>query len=116
MSSLYNTPSIWRSANYYIDPQSSQIIKLGTQKYPYKYTRSAFSKILNQFSHSKSNIIIYIKENTTSYIENYTTFLLNITSVTIQTYSDSSSTAGSATVIGTTIYQPEVNERLNLVF
>ena len=109
VSSQYNSPSIWRSTNYYIDPQSSQILELGTQKYPYKYARSAFSEILNQFSHSESNIIIYIKENTASYIEDYTTFLLNITSVTIQTYSDSSSTAGSATVIGTTVHQPEVN-------
>ena len=60
----YTINPIWRSPNIYINPQSTSMIELGTIKYPFKFSKSAFSEVLNQYSHSNNNILIYIKENT----------------------------------------------------
>ena len=97
-NSQYSIIGIWRSPNIYIDPQVSQIIELGTQKYPYRHIGLAFSEILNQFSHQNLNITLYIKENSSVRIQDSTAFILNITSVTVNTYSDSSNFPQSSTI------------------
>jgi len=73
--------------------------------------RSAFSEIVNQFSNSNANVYVYIKAGTDNYIEDSTAFILNITSVTVTTYTDNSTTAVSATVTGTKLIQPHVNTK-----
>ena len=110
-SSHYNIASLWRSPSFYIDPLSNQIIELGTLKHPYKYMRSAFSEIVNQFSNSNASVYVYIKAGTDNYIEDSTAFILNIASVTVTTYTDNSTTAVSATVTGTKLTQPHVNAK-----
>ena len=97
--SQYSLSEICRTPNFYIDPQVSQIIELGTQKYPYKHAGLVFSEIINQFSHKNVNISIYFKEKSSLYVQDSTAFFLNITSVSINTYSDSSTSSQRATII-----------------
>ena len=87
----YTINPIWRSPNIYINSQSTSIIELGTIKYPFKNSQSAFSEVLNQYSHSNNNISIYIKENTELKITKEMAYFINITSVSISSYSNSSS-------------------------
>lgn len=70
----------WRSNEYYINPESDEIVELGTKKYPFKNIGLVFVELLNLRSHSDVEITI------------------NITSVTIQTYSIYSTSPGSATL------------------
>ena len=100
-SSQYSIVAVWRSTSIYIDPECLNIIELGTMNYPYKSSISAFSEILNQYSHSNNSISIYIKENTQLIIPNDIVYLINITSVSISSYSSSSSVPNSANILVT---------------
>lgn len=71
--------------------------------------KAVFSEILNYFSHSDKEITIYLKENTNVYLEDELNYLLNMTSVTITSYSEVTTTAERATLIGTRIAQPGIN-------
>jgi len=96
-----NINSFWRSLEYFVDPSSEQWIELGTKGFPYRSLHQAFVEIINHFSHSDIDIIIYIKEETITYLEDSKIYLINIPSVTIQTYSENGDTSGSATMITT---------------
>ena len=111
-SSQFSVSSIWRGTSMYIDPNSSQLIELGTQSYPYKSSRAAFSELLNFHSHRNVSMSIYFKENSEIYIEDDVNFILNITSVTISSYSDTSSTPSSTTLIPTQITQPTTSKKV----
>lgn len=68
--------------------------------------KSAFSEILNYFSNKDININIFIKEGTRAYLEDNYTFLINITSVTLKSYSDTNTTPMRATLSPTKVSQP----------
>ena len=55
----YSLSKIWRSLEYYVNPQSSEMVELGTITYPYRSFRAVASEILNNFSHQNVNITIY---------------------------------------------------------
>jgi len=97
----FELDSFWRTLEYYIDSSSEQWIELGTKGFPYRSLHQAFIEIISQFSNSEANITIYIKEKTTNYLEDSKIFLINIPSVSIQTYSEYGETPGSATIITT---------------
>jgi hypothetical protein len=94
-----------------VDPESHEMIELGTQTYPYKSLRSVFSEINNQFAHSDSNLFINIKEGTKVFLEDDINFLINITSVTIQSYSDSSEEPLRATIVATKFEQASQSKK-----
>jgi len=83
------------------------MLELGTKEYPYKRFRSVSSEILIQHSFSDKEIIIYLKENKRVYIEDDTTYFLDIGAVTITSYSDSGSSPGKALIVPTAIAQPQ---------
>ena len=60
------------------------------------------------YSHKQVNITVYIKENTTAYIEDDTNYILNMTSFKITSYSDSPS---KATLVPTQIPQQGLSKR-----
>ena len=91
ISLQYSIASIWRLPDFYVDPLSSDIIELGTIRFPYKSMRAVSSDIINNFSHKNIDITIYLKENTNIYVSDYTTYFINITSVKITSYSTTSS-------------------------
>ena len=85
---LWSKP-VWRSFNYYVDPSSTQIIELGTRAFPFKNIGLPFVEILNYHSHSTNNITVFIKENTKHNMLYNSNYVINITQVTVESYSDS---------------------------
>jgi hypothetical protein len=91
--------------SYYIDPDSTKVIELGTKSYPYRSVAPATSDMINRFSYSDVNITIYLKEGTRVYLEDDTAVFLQITSVTFTTYSSTSSSPGKALIVPTAVTQ-----------
>lgn len=89
---------VCRDFNYYVNPNSTELVELGTKKYPYKNIGLAFLEILNFWAHSSSNLTIYVMENTIVNIEQGYNFIINITSVTISSYSATSSSPAKSTL------------------
>jgi hypothetical protein len=87
------------------------MLELGTKLYPYRGFKSISSEILNQYSYLDISITVKLKESETIYIEDDTTYFLNLGSVTIMSYSDSSSSPEKALIIPTTISQLGISER-----
>lgn len=88
----------WRTLDIYVDPNSVEILELGTKDYPYKNLILPFIEILNFHSHSDSEIKIYIPERANLEITLSTIAIINIKSVSIITYSLFNSTPVAVTV------------------
>jgi len=93
--------------SFYIDPSSSKILELGTLEFPYTSAQPVFSEILNEHSHKDVSITVYLKEDEVVYIQDDTSYILNITNVTVTSYSTVSSSASKATIYPTRIAQIE---------
>ena len=85
---MWNKP-ICRHFNYYVDPESTEIIELGTKAYPFKNIALPFVEILNYFSHSDKNITVFVKEYTNNMLLWESSYIVNITMVTVETYTES---------------------------
>ena len=83
-----NNYHIWRSLQYYVDPTSSEILELGTQLYPFKNIALAFLEILNFHSHSERSVQIYLKEGATHYLSQTQNYIVNMTEVAIDSYTN----------------------------
>ena len=105
----FSLANIWRGLNFYIDPDSTEVMEFGTQQYPYRNFRSAASEILNHYSLTDVDVTILLKENTRVYIEEDTTYFIRMNLVTIKSYSDFSSDPGRALIVQTSITQPEMS-------
>ena len=97
--------------NFYVDPQSTKVMEFGTKQYPYRYFKYVSSEILNQFSHKDVEITIYLKEGTDVYIRESDTFFLNITKVTVTSYSDNENPPDYVWIVPTSIAQPSDSKR-----
>ena len=115
--SQFQNLQVCRDNNYYVNPSSTQIIELGTKQYPYKNIGLVFAELFNLRSYSSSQISIFIKEGTTWYMQQGYNYVLSISSVTIQTYSEISSSPGMATlfVIQNTVNMFSNQTTFNLV-
>ena len=69
----YSQPQICRSNTYYVNPESTEIIELGTLEYPYKSIKYVFVEILNLHANSDRTINVILKEGTTDYIGKHCT-------------------------------------------
>lgn len=113
-----------RGLDYYVDPEGTAIIELGTKKYPYKNIELPFVEILNIHSHTERNINLYLKENTTSYIMQSRNYIINVTSVNIDTYTDGTKSPEYTNILATdseielfspvTVMNLLLNDTLNL--
>ena len=74
-------------------------MELGTKDFPFRTIFPAFAEIMEVFSNSNSEITIYIKENTTVYIEDSSVFLIDIGLLIIDTYSDFETSGPIATIV-----------------
>jgi len=79
--------------------------------YPYRTFKSAAYEILSQHSYSNRSVTINLKENTRVYIQDDTTFFLDMESVTITSYSDTSAQPGKALIVPTAIVQTLFDQR-----
>ena len=100
-----------REPNYYVDPTSEEILELGTKLYPYRTIKGVFAEILKHLSHQDILISIYLKEDTNVFIEDSTSFAINITEIKIQSYTFTSRTPQKATIITTVLPQPGLSGR-----
>lgn len=91
--------SVCRGFNYYVDPTSTAVLELGTLQYPYKSLAFVFVELLNFHANTARTINVYLKENTQNYIDLSFNYIINITSVTITSYSATSSSPSKATII-----------------
>ena len=107
----YTINEVCRSLELYVDPQSTEVMEFGTKQYPYRYFKYASSEILNQFSHKDAEITVYLKEGTDVYIKEGDTFFLNITKVTVTSYSDSVDSPDYVRIIPTSISQPSDSKK-----
>ena len=82
------TFNICKPYEYYINPDSEQTIELGTRKYPFKSINLVFIDIFNRLSNSDVSVKIYVMENTYNYLPVDTIKFINITSVSIDSYSE----------------------------
>ena len=79
---------LWRGFTYYVDSESTKIIELGTKAYPYKNIGLPFVEILNYHAHSDHNITVKVKKNTQNLLLKESAYIVNVTQVTIDTYSE----------------------------
>ena len=110
-ASHYTISKFWKRTSFYVDPTSSKLLELGTKDYPYRTIQPVFAEILNEFSHSSESLNVYVKEETTVFIDDSTIFIINITEVAITTYTDSGSDPTSATLVTTEDPQTHISER-----
>ena len=84
----FHSLNFWRNLKYYVNPDSKELIELGTLKYPYKNLGTVFIEVFNIHSHSNRTINIYVKEKSTNYLELKKNIIMNITQVSIESYSE----------------------------
>ena len=98
----------WRSLDYYIDPDSQEILELGTREYPYRTVKSVTSEILTYLSHKDVDITIYTKD---VYIQDKSFQIVNITHITITTHPDLAALGQKALIIPTEFEQTGVSKK-----
>ena len=101
--------NVCRSLDLYVDPESSELMELGTKQYPYRHFRAASSEILNHYSFTDANIKIYLKEGTRVYVEIDKTYFLSMGMINITSYSDSNDYPGKPLIVLTSIPQPKTS-------
>ena len=79
---------LWRDFKIYVNPDSKELIELGTIKYPYKQLGAAFVEIFNIHSHSNRSISVLISEKTQNILELRKNIIMNITQVSVDVYSE----------------------------
>jgi hypothetical protein len=77
-----------RGSKYYVNPDSTEVVELGSKKYPYKSISLVFVELLNYFSFLDMTVNIYVMENTTNYMILGHNYIINMTEVNIYTYAD----------------------------
>ena len=85
---MWNKP-VCRHFNYYVNPESTEIIELGTKAHPFKNIALPFVEILNYFSHSDRNLTVFVKEKTNNLLMWKSNYIINITMVTVESYAES---------------------------
>ena len=109
--SQFSVENVWRSPNFYVNPSSTSILEIGSIEHPYKSMKPLMSEILNHHSNQDKEISIYIKENTNMYLEDETNYIINITKVSLTSYSDSGSDPIMATLYPTKTVQSGENKK-----
>lgn len=91
--------SVCRSFAYYVDPTSTKTIELGTKAFPFKSINLPFVEILNFYAHSTKTITVNVKEHTNNMMLWKSNYIINMTQVVVQPYSDTDSvTPGYANI------------------
>jgi hypothetical protein len=88
-----------RTLNYYVDSSSTELIELGTKKYPFKNLMLPFIEILNFHSNSQADINIYAKERSEFEVLLDHIYLIKINKVTIKSYSDVADTPANVEIL-----------------
>lgn len=98
---MFENKLVCRDFDYYVDVLSTEVVELGTKKYPYKDLNSVFIELVNLHSNSDRTINVYVKERTINYLETKKNHVVNTNYVLFTTYSSSNSSSEKSTLIGT---------------
>ena len=82
-----------------MNPDSDSIVELGTMHHPYKELSYALIEMLNYHSHSDRNLTVNMMEGTINILGLRQGSIVNITNVSLITYSQISSEPGKATIL-----------------
>ena len=82
-----------------MNPLSTSTAELGTKSYPYKEIDSAFVEITNFHFHSERSVNVFVMEGSTVFVKS-PTYIVNITNVHIESYSEKGNVKGMARLIG----------------
>lgn len=96
---MHNIP-LCRSFNYYVNPQSTSVVELGTKEHPYKSFEPVLVELMNFHTGNERAVNIYIMEETIVYWLRGHTYFSNITEVNISTYSYKNENSEKANVVG----------------
>ena len=107
-----------RSLTYYVNPLSTSVTELGTQKHPYKELESVLVELMNFHAHTDRNISVMIMEQSTVYIK-ATNIIANITQVSFESYSENNLDAQKARIVGvklsSRIVPPAMPSKFNIL-
>ena len=78
-----------RPLDYYVNPDSEEIMELGTIKFPFRDINLVFTEIYNEHQHTDRVINIYVMEATDNYLPMNYIKILNVTQVNIDSYTKS---------------------------
>lgn len=100
--------SACRDFEYFVDPDSTEMVELGTQKYPYRSMKSVTSEILNHFTHHLVEVKVYVKD---VYLEDRTMIFVNMTNVVLTTHPEGVSANRRSVITATEFEQTGVGEK-----
>ena len=80
--------NLCRDLEYYVNPEGTELIELGTRVRPYKSIQLPFIEILNYMAHQPLDVKVFVKEMTVNYMMQKRNYMINMTSVTIESYTD----------------------------
>ena len=98
----------------YVNSKSDSILELGTQDHPYRTIKAAFAELVNHYSNKNASVTIYLAEDQVFYIEDGTSYILNMTNVSITSYSENSEISNRAKLIPTQVSQPIYSKKAML--
>ena len=76
-----------RPLDYYVNPDSEEIMELGTMQFPFRDINLVFTEIYNEHQHTDRVINVYVMEATDNYLPMDYIEILNVTQVNIDSYS-----------------------------
>ena len=81
--------NIWRLLEYYVYPNSTSILELGTRVYPYKNINLVLIEMFNLISSMNATVKIRLAKTSTHYFDHYNGIINNMNSVSFEPYDTS---------------------------
>ena len=88
-SSQMHGLNIWRLLEYYVYPNSTSILELGTRVYPYKSINLVLIEMFNLISSMNATVKIMLAKTSTHYFDHYNGIISNMNSVSFEPYDTS---------------------------
>ena len=88
-SSQMHGLSVWRRPEYYVYPNSTSILELGTRANPYKKINLVMIEMFNLLSNMNITTKIKLAKSSTYHLDNYNSIISNMKDVIIEPYDTS---------------------------
>ena len=100
--------SACRDMEYFVDPESEEMVELGTLEYPYRTMKSVASEILNHLSHHQVEVTVYVKD---VYLQDRSLYFVNMTNVKITSHPEYVSSNRKAVITATEFVQSGISKK-----
>ena len=88
-SSQIHGLNVWRLPEYYVYPNSTSIIELGTRANPYKSINLVLIELFNLISSTNATVKVKISKTSTHYFDQYNGIINDMKSVSFEPYDTS---------------------------